>query len=87
MNEPWVYSVAGYDTGRKAPGRCSKYVNGASIAGMSGYEAYIVSHNMLLAHAEAVEVFRKCDHVRREFKYPLMDHISLSNMFCCIDLI
>nr|AEM44334.1 PEN2 [Arabis alpina] len=64
LNEPWVYSVAGYDTGRKAPGRCSKYVNGASVAGMSGYEAYIVSHNMLLAHAEAVEVFRKCDNIK-----------------------
>ncbi|KAF2602829.1 hypothetical protein F2Q70_00024606 [Brassica cretica] len=64
LNEPWVYSVAGYDTGRKAPGRCSKYVNGASVAGMSGYEAYIVSHNMLLAHAEAVQVFRKCDHIK-----------------------
>ncbi|KAL1210841.1 Beta-glucosidase 26, peroxisomal [Cardamine amara subsp. amara] len=64
LNEPWVYSVAGYDTGKKAPGRCSKYVNGASVAGMSGYEAYIVSHNMLLAHAEAVEVFRKCDHIK-----------------------
>ncbi|XP_010544538.1 PREDICTED: beta-glucosidase 26, peroxisomal isoform X2 [Tarenaya hassleriana] len=59
LNEPWVYSIAGYDTGRKAPGRCSKYVNPASLVGRSGYEAYIVSHNLLLAHAEAVEVFRK----------------------------
>lgn len=69
LNEPWVYSVAGYDTGRKAPGRCSKYVNGASVAGMSGYEAYIVSHNLLLAHAEAVQVFRKCDNVCRESNF------------------
>lgn len=71
-----MYSVAGYDTGRKAPGRCSKYVNGASVAGMSGYEAYIVSHNMLLAHAEAVQVFRKCDHVSRKLKLSINSKIT-----------
>ena len=60
INEPWVYSVGGYDAGRKAPGRASKYMNDAAIAGKSGHEAYIVSHNLLLAHAEAVEAFRSC---------------------------
>ncbi|XP_024010762.1 beta-glucosidase 27 [Eutrema salsugineum] len=59
LNEPWVYSIGGYDTGRKAPGRASKYMNEAALAGESGLEVYTVSHNLLLAHAEAVEVFRK----------------------------
>ncbi|KAJ4905003.1 Beta-glucosidase 27 [Raphanus sativus] len=58
LNEPWVYSIGGYDTGRKAPGRASKYMNEAAVAGESGLEVYTVSHNLLLAHAEAVEVFR-----------------------------
>ncbi|KFK24616.1 hypothetical protein AALP_AA8G002400 [Arabis alpina] len=62
FNEPWVFSRAGYDIGKKAPGRCSKYVNDKCQDGRSGYEAYIVSHNLLLAHAEAVQVFRyKCE--------------------------
>ncbi|CAF2094219.1 unnamed protein product [Brassica napus] len=58
LNEPWVYSIGGYDTGRKAPGRASNYMNEAALAGESGLEVYTVSHNLLLAHAEAVEVFR-----------------------------
>ncbi|VVB03356.1 unnamed protein product [Arabis nemorensis] len=33
-------------------------MNDAAEAGNSGHEAYIVSHNLLLAHAEAVEAFR-----------------------------
>ena len=64
INEPWVYSVGGYDAGRKAPGRASKYMNDAATAGKSGHEAYIVSHNLLLSHAEAVEAFRNCHNVR-----------------------
>ncbi|KAG7551010.1 Glycoside hydrolase family 1 [Arabidopsis thaliana x Arabidopsis arenosa] len=60
FNEPWVYSRAGYDIGKKAPGRCSQYVNKTCLGGSSGHELYIVSHNLLLAHAEAVHEFRKC---------------------------
>lgn len=63
INEPWVYSVGGYDAGRKAPGRASKYMNDAAVAGKSGHEVYIVSHNLLVAHAEAVEAFRNCHNV------------------------
>ncbi|KAL0650112.1 hypothetical protein Bca4012_092803 [Brassica carinata] len=61
FNEPWVYSHAGYDIGKKAPGRCSTYVNPKCQDGRSGYEAYLVSHNLLNSHAEAVEAFRKCE--------------------------
>ncbi|EFH58559.1 hypothetical protein ARALYDRAFT_477608 [Arabidopsis lyrata subsp. lyrata] len=60
INEPYEFSHGGYETGEKAPGRCSKYVNEKCVAGKSGHEVYTVSHNLLLAHAEAVEEFRKC---------------------------
>ncbi|XP_010553830.1 PREDICTED: beta-glucosidase 32-like [Tarenaya hassleriana] len=60
FNEPKVYSVAGYDRGIKAPGRCSKFVNPECEAGNSATEPYIVSHNILLAHAAGVQEFRKC---------------------------
>ncbi|CAA7041605.1 unnamed protein product [Microthlaspi erraticum] len=60
FNEPWVYSHAGYDIGKKAPGRCSDYINKACPDGHSGRECYIVTHNLLNAHAEAVEAFRAC---------------------------
>jgi beta-glucosidase len=60
FNEPWVFAHAGYDVGKKAPGRCSRYLKGCEDRdGRSGYEAYLVSHNLLNAHAEAVEVFRQ----------------------------
>ncbi|CAL9220137.1 unnamed protein product [Arabidopsis halleri] len=62
FNEPWVFSRAGYDEGKKAPGRCSKYQNEFCDDGRSGYEAYLVSHNLLISHAEAVYIFRnKCE--------------------------
>lgn len=64
FNEPWVFSHAGYDVGKKAPGRCSSYVNAKCQDGRSGYEAYLVTHNLLLSHAEAVEAYRKCEKVR-----------------------
>ncbi|XP_010549719.1 PREDICTED: probable inactive beta-glucosidase 25 [Tarenaya hassleriana] len=61
INEPYEFSRGGYDTGEKAPGRCSKYVNEKCHDGQSGHEVYTVSHNLLLAHSEAVEEFRKCE--------------------------
>ena len=60
VNEPYESSLGGYDTAEKAPGRCSKYVNEKCVGGDSGHEVYTLSHNLLLAHTEAVEEFRKC---------------------------
>ncbi|CAH8391349.1 unnamed protein product [Eruca vesicaria subsp. sativa] len=60
FNEPWVFSHAGYDIGKKAPGRCSSYVDSTCKGGRSGFEAYLVSHNLLNAHAEAFEAFTQC---------------------------
>ncbi|KAJ4912711.1 Glycoside hydrolase family 1 protein [Raphanus sativus] len=36
------------------------YINEKCVGGDSGREVYTLSHNLLLAHAEAVEEFRKC---------------------------
>ncbi|KAL0862186.1 hypothetical protein Bca101_041304 [Brassica carinata] len=68
FNEPYIYSVAGYDKGNKAMGRCSKWVNSLCVAGDSSTEPYIVSHHLLLAHAAAVEEFRNCDKISQDGK-------------------
>ncbi|CAD5321351.1 unnamed protein product [Arabidopsis thaliana] len=44
-----------------AVGRCSKWVNSKCQGGDSGTEPYIASHHLLLAHAAAVQEFRKCN--------------------------
>jgi len=46
LNEPWVVSILGYGQGIFAPGR------------ISNTEPYLAAHNLLLAHAKAVEVYR-----------------------------
>ncbi|XP_052193360.1 beta-glucosidase 12-like [Diospyros lotus] len=56
FNEPNVFIAQGYDLGTMAPGRCSKWMN--CPAGDSATEPYIVGHNLLLAHAEAVKRFK-----------------------------
>nr|GEW85478.1 beta-glucosidase 12 [Tanacetum cinerariifolium] len=56
FNEPWSYSVGGYEKGNYAPGRCSNFI-GNCTAGDSGIEPYIVAHNMLLAHAASVKLY------------------------------
>ncbi|CAM0952009.1 unnamed protein product [Alopecurus aequalis] len=59
FNEPWTYSTYGYGAGVFAPGRCSPHVSKSCGAGDSAREPYIVTHNILLAHAAAVGVYRK----------------------------
>ena len=46
LNEPWVVSDGGYLAGKLAPGRAA------------AFEAPLVSHNLLRAHAEAVRAYR-----------------------------
>ena len=46
INEPWVVAVLGYGNGEFAPGISSQV------------KPYQVAHNLLLAHARAVEVYR-----------------------------
>ncbi|XP_030953635.1 beta-glucosidase 12-like [Quercus lobata] len=59
LNEPFSYSSGGYVGGSFAPGRCSAWLNLNCTGGNSGTEPYLVSHNELLAHAAAVEVYKK----------------------------
>lgn len=58
LNEPWSYSQNGYANGRMAPGRCSGWLNPNCTGGDSAIEPYIVTHYQLLAHAEAVNVYK-----------------------------
>uniref|UniRef100_A0A0A9AZS4 BGL29 n=1 Tax=Arundo donax TaxID=35708 RepID=A0A0A9AZS4_ARUDO len=58
FNEPWTYASQGYGTGVHAPGRCSPFVSKSCTPGDSGREPYIVTHHILLAHAEAVRLYK-----------------------------
>ncbi|KAI4324287.1 hypothetical protein L6164_023838 [Bauhinia variegata] len=58
LNEPWTYSDGGYANGVLAPGRCSAWQGLNCTGGDSGTEPYIVAHNLLLAHAAAVQLYR-----------------------------
>uniref|UniRef100_A0A1J3HJY4 Beta-glucosidase 28 n=2 Tax=Noccaea caerulescens TaxID=107243 RepID=A0A1J3HJY4_NOCCA len=68
INEPKIISVSAYDTGNKAVGRCSKWVNSQCQAGDSAIEPYIASHHLLLAHAAAVQEFRKSNKISQDSK-------------------
>uniref|UniRef100_A0A2N9HWS4 Beta-glucosidase n=1 Tax=Fagus sylvatica TaxID=28930 RepID=A0A2N9HWS4_FAGSY len=60
INEPFIIAVFGYELGLAAPGRCSlPGPPGPCPAGNSSTEPYIVSHNLLLAHATAVRLYKK----------------------------
>ncbi|XP_048559668.1 beta-glucosidase 12-like [Triticum urartu] len=51
--------VSGYAGGVAAPGRCSPWEEANCSAGDSGREPYIVSHHQILAHAEAVRLYKQ----------------------------
>lgn len=74
FNEPRVVAALGYDNGFFAPGRCSK-AYGNCTAGNSATEPYIVSHNLILSHAAAVQRYRE--------KYQVSSHFLtiLSSIF------
>ncbi len=46
LNEPWVTAILGYGKGTFAPGR------------LSNSEPYLAAHNLIRAHAKAVDVYR-----------------------------
>ncbi|PKA60364.1 Beta-glucosidase 12 [Apostasia shenzhenica] len=53
LNEPFIYTVAGYDLGAFPPARCSPWQLGKCEAGDSATEPYLAAHNLLLAHSAA----------------------------------
>jgi beta-glucosidase/6-phospho-beta-glucosidase/beta-galactosidase len=57
FNEPNAFIPEGYDTGKYPPGRCSRDI-GTCRAGNSSTEPYIAAHNVLLAHASVVQLYR-----------------------------
>ena len=66
MNEAYRFSVGGYEKGNLAPGRCSSWEPGNCSAGNSATEPYIVGHNLLLAHATAVRLYKNKYQVRKQ---------------------
>lgn len=49
LNEPWCSAVLGYEVGEHAPGDTSE----------PGVKVYLAGHNLLLAHAAAVNAYRR----------------------------
>ncbi|KAJ7819918.1 beta-glucosidase [Mycena olivaceomarginata] len=56
MNEPWCVSILGYGRGVFAPGRSSDRTR--SPEGDSSTEPWLVGHNVILSHANAVKLYR-----------------------------
>lgn len=56
LNEPWCVAVLGYGRGVFAPGRSSD--RNRCPEGDSRTEPWIVAHNLILSHANAVKVYR-----------------------------
>lgn len=65
FNEPLSFSVLGYASGIYPPGRCTPGIAGDCLMGDSGREPYIVVHNILLAHAAAVKLYKNEYQVKR----------------------
>ncbi|CAA7041634.1 unnamed protein product [Microthlaspi erraticum] len=63
INQLFTVPTRGYALGTDAPGRCSKWVSETCPGGDSATEPYLVAHHQLLAHAAAVDVYR------RNYKY------------------
>ncbi|KAL6297074.1 hypothetical protein ACE6H2_005216 [Prunus campanulata] len=59
INEPYIIAEMGYDSGVAPPGRCSVPSLFPCTSGNSSTEPYIVTHNLLLAHATAVKLYRE----------------------------
>ncbi|KAF8702699.1 hypothetical protein HU200_032522 [Digitaria exilis] len=58
FNEPNVVVRKGYMLGTYPPQRCSPPY-GTCARGDSGVEPYVVNHNIVLAHATAVEIYKR----------------------------
>ncbi|KAK3010560.1 hypothetical protein RJ639_012193 [Escallonia herrerae] len=83
LNEPWTYCMCGYVYGTCPPGRGPQAVEHITTTfhhrsshskrqscenGNPATEPYIVTHNLLLAHAAAVELYRQKFQIPQEGK-------------------
>lgn len=66
LNEPWCSAVLGYEIGDHAPG----------ITDSPGKKVYLAGHNLLLAHANAVRVYREEFHDEQKGKIGITLNIS-----------
>lgn len=57
FNEPNFQAIYGYRVGEYPPKRCSKPFGNCSH-GDSEREPFIAAHNIILAHATAVDIYR-----------------------------
>lgn len=58
INEPTIYVQSAYDIGSFPPNRCSEMNKNSCFGGNSGTEPYLAAHNLLLAHADVVNLYR-----------------------------
>ncbi|XP_009795602.1 beta-glucosidase 12-like [Nicotiana sylvestris] len=59
MNEPYIFTNGGYDSGNSAPGRCSPWQSNACANGNSATEPYVVAHHLILCHAATVSLYKE----------------------------
>ncbi|GAB2281574.1 Beta-glucosidase 11 [Dionaea muscipula] len=59
VNEGNIFVLGGYDFGQTPPQHCSAPFGYNCQKGNSSIEPYIAAHNMLLAHASAVSLYKK----------------------------
>lgn len=67
FNEPNVVAIGGYITGKYPPNRCSPPF-GNCTSGNSAIEPYIATHNMILSHATAAQIYKMKYQVHRSFE-------------------
>ena len=69
INEPRMMASHGYGDGYFPPARCT----GCHFGGNSATEPYIAGHNLLLAHASAVKLYRE----KYQASVTCLDHVNI----------
>ncbi|KAL9260136.1 Beta-glucosidase 11-like protein [Drosera capensis] len=66
VNEGNIFVVGGYDFGQTPPQHCSPAFGPHCKKGNSSIEPYIAAHNMLLAHASIVRLYKRKYQVKQQ---------------------
>lgn len=88
FNEPHGLSIQGYDTGLQAPGRCSILGHIFCKRGQSSIEPYLVTHNILQAHATVYHKYRlhfKVTYVAHSISFYSRERWVFILYFICFD--